>query len=113
MSRKIAPYGLRMAPDVKAGIEKAAQQSGRTLAMEINYRLRDSLRHRHQLDGAPRTHEPPPHTPTVEPIEGQERFENHAARRAQREAYADAMEGLPEDMQDTVLRLIQGFNEQE
>lgn len=42
-TRAIKPFGLRMNPDVKAGIEDRAAQNGRSLNSEINQILKGVL----------------------------------------------------------------------
>lgn len=39
----VAPFGLRMLPELKARIERAAAESGRSLNAEIVHRLQGSL----------------------------------------------------------------------
>jgi Arc-like DNA binding domain. len=41
----IAPFGLRMLPSLRAQLEAAAQQSGRSLNAEIVFRLQSTLEH--------------------------------------------------------------------
>lgn len=40
----IAPFGLRMQPELRAALEEAARENGRSLNAEIAYRLEESLR---------------------------------------------------------------------
>ncbi|MEL6584046.1 MAG: hypothetical protein AAFQ36_09460 [Pseudomonadota bacterium] len=40
---RIAPYGLRMRPELKAALQEAADEGGRTLHAEIIVRLERSL----------------------------------------------------------------------
>lgn len=44
MTKDINPFGLRMPPDVKAEIEKLAEQNRRSLNAEIVVRLEESIR---------------------------------------------------------------------
>jgi hypothetical protein len=43
MSRDIAPFGVRMPPELKGQIEQAASASGRSLNAEVVYRLQTSF----------------------------------------------------------------------
>lgn len=43
MSRDIVPFGLRMPPDLKARIEKAAHDNGRSMNAEIVHRLQQAF----------------------------------------------------------------------
>ncbi|GEM_PF-4904365 len=43
MSRDIVPFGLRMPPDLKARVEKAAQDNGRSMNAEVVQRLEYSF----------------------------------------------------------------------
>lgn len=42
--REIAPFGLRMPPELKARIEAEARANGRSINTEVISRLQDSLR---------------------------------------------------------------------
>ena len=48
----IAPFGLRLPPDLKAELEQSAAKHQRSLNAELVYRLRESIRleNRHLLD---------------------------------------------------------------
>lgn len=50
MSRDIAPFGLRMQPELKKQVEKAARASGRSLNAEICHRLAQSFGEQASLD---------------------------------------------------------------
>lgn len=47
----IAPFGLRMLPDLKQRVETAAQESGRSMNAEIIARLEASFTKLHVTDG--------------------------------------------------------------
>lgn len=52
MSRDIAPFGLRMPPEMKSTIEAAAQRNGRSMNAEIVARLEASLKAAHIAEQA-------------------------------------------------------------
>ncbi|MBU3825182.1 MAG: Arc family DNA-binding protein [Candidatus Oceanisphaera merdipullorum] len=43
MSRNIAPFGVRMPPELKDKVEKAAKTAGRSINAEIIHRLQQSF----------------------------------------------------------------------
>lgn len=50
MSRDIAPFGLRMPPELKASIEEAAVKNGRSINAEIIARLQASFQYKAEFD---------------------------------------------------------------
>ena len=44
MSRDVNPFGVRMPPEIKAELEKLAEQNRRSLNAEIVVRLEESIR---------------------------------------------------------------------
>lgn len=59
MSRSIAPFGVRMPPELKAQIEQSAKDNGRSINAEVVHRLEESIASEEtlELDNAPASKE--------------------------------------------------------